>query len=332
MNNKKHFSQIDFIRTFCAFAIIIYHYSCEAKTIFKPSHIFANGDIGSVIVTVFFIVSGFVLYHSNNVINSLKQFYLKRFKSIFPSFYICWLIFYLLNVIKVRTPFYAGSPIKFIFTLIGMDGYLSQRIVTYYTVGEWFLGALIFTYLLYPLLLKGLKKNDKLVLILLLAATIVINVFNIPTISPGFPGIVESCLKVYIGMMIYKYKELLNNNIFLLCCVIVVVIYSFVSISFLNVLFALLYSIGIFVILFRLGAILTKSKITSGIFKELGSLTYPIFLCHHQLLLMLLGIFTPNSIISAILFVIITIILCIVFAKIIQIITKLIINKLETVR
>lgn len=135
---KKHIYEIDFLRTICCIGIVIYHFACHTNSNLSILTNTSNSNVGSIIVTVFFMISGFSLYHNNKEISSLKTFYWKRFKSIFPSFWLCWFIFYVINVIKVRTPFYAGNPLKLLLTLIGQDGYTQQRIVNYYTVGEWF--------------------------------------------------------------------------------------------------------------------------------------------------------------------------------------------------
>lgn len=321
MLGKKHFSQIDFIRFVCCIGIIIYHFACHTNSNINNLQSTINSDIGRIIVTIFFIVSGFVLYHNNKEITSLKEFYYKRFKSIFPSFYICWFIFYIVNVIKVRTPFYAGSPVKFLLTLVGQDGYFIQRIVNYYTVGEWFLGALIFVYLLYPLLLKGFRRNDKLTLAILVILTGIVVGFKLPVISPGFPGICESCLKFYLGMMLYKYSNIIDNKKTIVISCIFVVLYTIIKVPFFSVLLDIIYSLMLFILLFNLGEIVMNKGINKSI-KEISKLSYQIYLFQHLIIQYLLEIYNPQNILLALVMLMICIVVTIVCAKMLNIIVN----------
>lgn len=322
---KKHIYQIDLIRALCCIGIIVYHFACHTNSGLSILTNTVNSNVGSIIVTVFFIVSGFVLYENNKEIGSLKQYYLKRFKSIFPSFYLCWFIFYALNVIKVRTPFYAGNPLKLLLTLIGQDGYFSQRIVTYYTVGEWFLGALIIVYLLYPLLLKLFNKNDKLILIVLFVLTLCVKYFNVPVISPGFPGIIESCLKFFIGMMFNKYFDLLNNKKLLIVSIVLFVIYSVIKINYLNVVLDLLYGVCLYIILFNLGNIVNNKPV-----KFISGLSYQVYLLQHMVIVYLLDFINPSNMFVSILLMLLCIVLTIVFACIIKKIVKIVMNLIDS--
>lgn len=320
---KKHISQIDLIRAICCIGVAIYHFGCHTNSKLSVLSKGINTNIGSAFVTVFFIVSGFVLYQNYKKIDSLKEYYTKRFKAVFPSFYLCWFIFYVINVIKVKTPFYAGNPIKFLLTLIGQDGYFSQRIVTYYTVGEWFLGAIIIVYCLYPLLLKLFNKNDKLTLTILFLLTLCVHFFNIPVISPGFPGIIESCLKFYLGMILNKYNLLISDKKIVIVSFAYFLFYTFVKVSVLNVLFDILYGICLFILLFNLGSI-----INNRVVKSISDISYQIFLLQHMIITYVLEFSNPVSISSSFILLIISIALTIILALIIKKLTKIIMNRL----
>lgn len=54
-----------------------------------------NATFGFILVASFFCISGTVLYYNYPKINSLKAFYFKRWKSIFPSFYIGFMYYYI---------------------------------------------------------------------------------------------------------------------------------------------------------------------------------------------------------------------------------------------
>lgn len=54
---------------------------------------------------------------------------------------------------------FKDDPLLMLLTLTGIDGFMSSNFKNYYLVGEWFLGFIIFTYLIYPILFKLFKLN-----------------------------------------------------------------------------------------------------------------------------------------------------------------------------
>jgi peptidoglycan/LPS O-acetylase OafA/YrhL len=106
-STKNRLYSFDFLRVLCAIGIIVFHFSCELdKTVDnKVLYFYANGSWGNTIVNVFFLISGAMLYYNNSEIKSLKTFYYKRIKSIFPMFYIAFILFYLLSAIKSKNVF-----------------------------------------------------------------------------------------------------------------------------------------------------------------------------------------------------------------------------------
>lgn len=320
---KKHVYELDFIRAICALGIIAYHFSNYSLSSFKPFYKFANGDFGALTVTVFFIITGYALYLSNSEVGNIKRFYYKRFKSIFPTFWLVWLIFYIKDVIKVRYPFYAGNPLKFLLTLIGQDGYFSQRIITYYEVGEWFLGALIFVYLLYPLLVKFINKKPFALLIVLVVLYEIIIVFKVPVISPGFPGIIESCLKVYIGMLLAKYLVLETKEL-IVPSVLLLIPYLFIDIPISQEtgIVSILLGTSLFIVLYNLATLLFKIKYIKNISTFIGSITFEMFLFQHKVILIVKDLIVTSTIINSIINLIVCIVVTIILAYLINTIMK----------
>ena len=136
---KNKLSGIIFARAISCIGIIIYHYFCYSKGKFKILFSTANSSYGFMFVTLFFCISGVVLYYNYPKINSIKNFYYKRWKSILFPFYICYLYFFYHKICNQRILFYKVNWRIFFITLIGLDGYLSSMTKTYYLVGEWFL-------------------------------------------------------------------------------------------------------------------------------------------------------------------------------------------------
>lgn len=157
--SKQYLSGIIFARACCSIGIVIFHYFCHSKGEFKLLFSTANSSWGYMFVTVFFSISGTVLYYNYPKVNSKRYFYFKRWKSIFPPFYICFIIFFFKNIFIHRKILYNGHWSKLILTIFGLDGYFIYRFNSYYLIGEWFLGAIIIIYILYPALSWLMNKN-----------------------------------------------------------------------------------------------------------------------------------------------------------------------------
>ena len=130
-NNKKHLKAIVFARSISCLGIIIFHFFCHSKSNFKYLQNTSNSTWGFIYVTCFFAISGIVLYYNYPYNFSLKKFYFKRWKSIFPAYYLCFLYFYHKNVFKYKKIFFLGNWKRLIFTLFGVNGYLSYKFYTY---------------------------------------------------------------------------------------------------------------------------------------------------------------------------------------------------------
>ena len=152
----------DFIRFFSAVGIVLYHISCKLPAEgFHLLYTYANGTFGYLFVGVFFILSGAMLYYNQPQIGSLRTFYYKRWKAIYPMFYLAYLYYFLQTVFSSGALFYKGNAKTMIWTILGLDGYVFYKIDNYYILGEWFLGAIILLYVLYPLLLCCLIIGTK---------------------------------------------------------------------------------------------------------------------------------------------------------------------------
>ena len=163
----------DFIRTVCTIGILVAHYNYYIVTwvigdetpVF--AHTFASCDVPSLAVSCFFILSGASLMYGvllrEETSFSLKSYFISRVKAIYPCFYCVWFIFYLFY--KLSGKLVCTEPWKIIFTIAGIDGWAGQFTGTnYYLTGEWFLGTVIFLYILFPFYLKLLQKNLPLLL------------------------------------------------------------------------------------------------------------------------------------------------------------------------
>ncbi len=168
---------LDLIRAVSAVAIVLFHYSYTFYEYAIPGKgpdflRSVNSDWGGVFVAVFFMLSGAALIYNHPRFipektadssaspagrigigfGNLITFWKKRWLSLFPMFYVAWIIMYVINSRRVGSWYWGGPRKNFLFSLFGMDGYFMHLGQNYYCLGEWFLGGIIFLYLLYPLL------------------------------------------------------------------------------------------------------------------------------------------------------------------------------------
>lgn len=159
---------LDLIRTVALISILIIHFNASVTGYFTlPHKLFTStlpfgiylGDFGS---TLFFIVSGASLYYTAPENFDAVAFYKKRCRAVYPMFWLAWIICFSIRFVT-RPGYYAGArTITLILTVLGLDnfavaaGWVGQDFAC---VGEWFLGSILFLYLLFPVLLRGCRKH-----------------------------------------------------------------------------------------------------------------------------------------------------------------------------
>ena len=123
-------------------------------------------------ISIFFILSGYGLYHSFERLNfdrltfrKLRLFYYQRFIRIFPLLWIAWFVQFLVT----------HGDISYWIPL-GLHG----------NGHFWFIPALLQCYLLAPFLFWGIKKNLYLSLVLLSALLILANIIFMSGLVPHF--------------------------------------------------------------------------------------------------------------------------------------------------
>lgn len=319
----------DFIRALCALGIVVFHYSCRIidTGLFRPLYLYANGDWGGTFVCIFFLLSGAVLYHNHREIKNLKYFYYKRFKAIYPMFYIAFFTFHTWSVISTKNLFYGGNPIKFLLSLAGLDGYLSYRMVNYYQVGEWFLGAIILLYALYPLLLKLFNKSALLTTLICIGLYGLVFIPNFWLIPSGFNFF--SCLITFeLGIVLMRYRDKWSGNV-------VIFIFStllsagliFIPIRYIpeNINNHIL-SVTMFIVLSYIGDKIMKIKAVYFVFNDISVTSFAIFLVHHKVIYKMIEIYTPKNNLESAFWLIAIIIIVYALAKLLFIINKAILN------
>lgn len=293
-NHLKSGSKIlafDLIRAVATFFVLAFHFNGRTgsdpawdKFTFWGST--ANSNYGSIAVSMFFILSGCLLYYQYSHINkdNIKKYYYKRWKCLFPMFYIVFLFYFITSAIRHKKLFYLGFP-KFILSILGMDGYafIYGYKVTYYNVGEWFLGAIIILYLIYPLVLKLFNKNVFLTMALGLGLYIFVESKIVFTLL--YPNIMVCMFKLLLGMFMMKYFTYIYKND-------VALILSGFAILFLYIhnyrlpydLGTILTSVSIFIFLLNIADFISRFALLQKVISITSKYSFGIFLFQHKMI------------------------------------------------
>lgn len=165
---KKRLFYLDFIRAVALAAILIIHFNATVTGYFTlPHKLFASvlpfgiylGDFGS---SLFFMVSGASLALTTAPEEKPGYFYYKRAKAIYPLFWLAWLICFSIRFVTKPGYYAAARTSTLLLTVLGLDNFAVAAGwvgMDFACVGEWFLGSILFLYLLFPVLHCGLRKH-----------------------------------------------------------------------------------------------------------------------------------------------------------------------------
>lgn len=206
----KRISSYDLIRVVAMLLVVWFHMNveliqAEITSPFLVTHAGRTLTLGQQGVVLFIMISGAtqcISYEKQAALGrGLGQYYKKRFLALMPAFYVAYFLGYVISRLS-SVPFHIGR--SFIWTVLGMDGYLIMKgIPTAYIVGEWFLGLIILLYMVFPLLYKLIRKFPKSMLVILLVYCVMINQFY------HIAGVPETDVLVRIvdfALGIYIYK------------------------------------------------------------------------------------------------------------------------------
>lgn len=297
---KKRIYSLDVIRAFATFLIFTFHFNMgtndNIRQIYNTSYFFRNIDLGSLGVSIFFILSGCSLLYNDHENFSITKYYKKRFLSIFPLFYMAYLLCRFIHGVFVPHS-YANIPLKYlILTLLGMDGFLSYKYPTFYITGEWFLGCIIILYLIYPLLRMLIKKIPIISFIGFLIIHILVNAFycfEIPQIWNPLVRISEFVFGMYFAQFVLpvfdSYKNNHKNNVLYFILIILTGVFAFIlltcnydSLMLPHMTVVLLCGACVFMFLFLLGDLLTFKPLRF-LNEHLSKYSFAIFLVHHPI-------------------------------------------------
>ena len=292
----------DLIRVFAMFCILLYHFQTEAALRtqnYQGAALFGSGirgiNTGHIGVSLFFILSGASLSISRKPF-SLKEYYKKRWFSIFPSYFLVWICAFLGTFLLMREKLSGIAPWTILLTLTGMDGLLYDAVPNYYMAGEWFTGCLILLYLIYPLLRFGMEKAPKLFLIMIMPLWGCLLVLSFRTQTPlaaeqlFYLRVPEFLAGMYLTRFLSKptvRQGIIGTAVFL--------VFLFCPFSG-DALFLIRcegIGLGLFLILRPLGDCLDSVSLPAfhKAIGKLASVSYEIFLLHHFTIMLIFQVF-----------------------------------------
>lgn len=287
MQHKNRMLELDICRFVATFLVIMFHFVVEIPI--SNNFVLMWGRVG---VGLFFVISGAGLINSCKDSFEIKKFYFKRIKAILIPFWVAYILVWAVKFIfNGFQPLFPGIPqCNLIYTVVGMDGYLSNfGVRTYYLLGEWYLGAILIVYFLFPIFRMVFLKFPKSTVVFLFAlraAIIYKNVFPIPV-----------CFNIITAYSYFSIGALWVYNLRFKRCFsyrkwtkLIVALILMLSGSALGRVLSmqdvgeLLCVIGVYYILCAYGVCcLKKTNIYRGVL-WICSISYEVFLVHHVII------------------------------------------------
>ncbi|SAL84169.1 Acyltransferase family protein [Caballeronia terrestris] len=178
MSANKRLFWLDFVRSISVLMIIVYHYRSQYLYQYPNTRVAGSigvlhigfGDLG---VALFIMISGAALMITYPGKIDLADYLKKRFLSIYPGFWVAFIAASIFCLILNKHLNDTGEYWKLLFSVAAMDGFFLYKTSNYYVIGEWFLGFIIFLYLLFPLVRPVVQRYPLLALLIVPAVYLV---------------------------------------------------------------------------------------------------------------------------------------------------------------
>jgi len=344
VSKRVKITSFDLIRAICTTGIVLFHYSYNyVEYGINGSHLYfkyTNGNWGSMLVAVFFMLSGAVLWYNYRDNFKLFKFYFRRAMSIFPMFYLAWFIVYLQKVKELGSWLWAGPRRVFLYTVFGIDGYFLNPgyRMTYYTLGEWFLGAIVMLYLIFPVLRFLFMKHKvtgyslRIVFTILITAAYIWNLYSDYFKIADGKNMFTCIMDFWIGMLIMdmytrirqeadEAKRAKTERIVWVISLITGLIFMYVPMGINEVMISTIVATFLFMAFIYIGEMAMKFRPVATVCTSISAWSFGIFLVHHVILYAFMKPYAGGSIDyakSLLLFAIVYVIICAVGALLAQ--------------
>ena len=226
---SKRYAWRDTVRVLAAVLVLVSHfaYNFDFERL-RYIHNYFAGSIGRMGVSLFFAISGYLVANSLEKDNRLLSFYkTKLVRIVLPyttSYFLVSVLFIGLSFFRADflnlTPFtqalfVGGSYKEFFWDLLPIDVYLNSyfQLTSHWFIGEWFIGTLVWIYILSPGLYYMAKKMPIISFVILLTLSVFVYSISTDLIKHGFWLCIVRIPEFYLGMVFYLYKNKISNII-----------------------------------------------------------------------------------------------------------------------
>ena len=292
------------IRFFLIWAIVGHHILTTASENNIPVPFLINrvsyrisAGIGHVAVSMFFMLSGALLWRNHKTIESYKKYFFNQVVKILVPLWICTVPLILVDYVKnpgIVLSEYARSTIGY--NLLGVDLYVRifKGFYPYHVCGEWFTSVILTMYLLYPLLRKAsVGKRTRILTAVLITGFFLINLrYGIMTAGNGWYSFTRGLFFFYAGILFEQYKGRIDSN---RCAGVAFICFCIIFLFFNRTMFGSVFlpntaaALCSFVVLFRLNGLLRPVFAKPFFFRMIDGTcrySYLIYLTHHYLILL----------------------------------------------
>lgn len=291
---KERIASLDCIRAVSALLIVLYHIVgifqlTPGYDNFPIKAVTPAGNWSIMVVAVFFMISGASLYYNYPGVapRSLLSFYFKRWRSLFPAFLLVWLCNYVQSVVTYKNFFYAAEPKYLLLSLFGLDGYFVYLHPNFYYTGEWFLGAIIMLYALYPLLalLMSKKRLVRIITTIVISAAFVWLMIANPFRITKSWNLITCLFSFWFGMLFMKHRDVLRKSPLIgILCGIPFFVLLFAPLGIDETTVMILSALFGYLFLDWAADYIFKVPPVRGFLLVSSALSYEIFLVHHSLI------------------------------------------------
>lgn len=285
---KPRLFYLDLIRTVALISILIIHFNATVTGYFTlPHKLFTStlpfgiylGDFGS---TLFFIVSGASLCYTAPEHLDVNAFYKKRVRAVYPMFWLAWLLCFSIRFVT-RPGYYAGArTITLVLTVLGLDnfavaaGWVGQDFAC---VGEWFLGSILFLYLLFPILLRGCRKRPWLTfaVVCVIGTAVHLAGWDARLVAIHLP-------EFFLGMLLVVISR--KRQVLLAAAAAVLLVVQSLLGGWDTKIVCALFGAVVFVLLILVANLIAFAPVRR-LCALLGKYSYAVFLVHHVIILRL---------------------------------------------
>ena len=262
--------------------ILVVHFNATVTGYFTlPHKIFTSnlplgiylGDFGS---SLFFIVSGASLALTVPAEQSPPQFYKKRARAVYPLFWLAWFVVFSCRFVTRPGSFGGARSVTLVLTFLGLDNFAVAAGwvgMDFACVGEWFLGSILFLYLLFTFLQRALRKNAWLTWAVTLAVCVPVHLL----------GWDARLVAVHIPEFLFGMTFLMQPKKAQYILAPALLVAAILAKGWDGKITCALASMGVFILLALVSTLLDRPW-PRALGAELAKISYAVFLVHHVLI------------------------------------------------